>query len=139
MKALSVIGLLLAAAIIATVPISPQVTPQGLELRIDQAQAQLTYGRARRVARRVVYGGAYYRYDPSYGYDGYVVPNYGRGYPVDGYGYGYPAYSYGSYPSYRSGYSYPSSYGYGYAPYEAYTYGGYGPRIRIGWGRRGWW
>ena len=77
MKALSVIGLLLVAAIIVTVPISAQVTPQGLELRIDQAQAHLTYGRARRVARRVgyrtaVYGGAYYyRYDPSYGH-GYV-------------------------------------------------------------------
>ena len=52
MKALSVIGLLFAAAIIATVPISPQVTPRGIELSVDQAQAQVTYGRARRVARR---------------------------------------------------------------------------------------
>ena len=52
MKALSVIGLLFVAAIIATVPISPQVTPRGLELSVDQAQAQVTYGRARRVARR---------------------------------------------------------------------------------------
>jgi hypothetical protein len=119
MKVLSVIGLLFVAAIIATVPISPQVTPHGIELRIDQAQAQVYYGRARRVARRSVYRAAVY----------------GSGY---GYGYGYPAYSYGySYPSYSYGYSYPS-YGYGYAPYGAYAYR-FGPLIWIGWGRRGWW
>jgi hypothetical protein len=52
MKALSVIGLLFVAAIIATVPISPQVTPRGIELSVDQAQAQITYGRARRMERR---------------------------------------------------------------------------------------
>jgi hypothetical protein len=51
MKGLSVIGLLFAAAIVATVPISPQVTSRGLELSVDQAQAQ-TYGRYRRVTRR---------------------------------------------------------------------------------------
>jgi len=53
MKVWSVIGLLFTAAIIATIPISPQVTPRGLELSVDQAQA-ITYGRARRVTRRVV-------------------------------------------------------------------------------------
>jgi hypothetical protein len=52
MKPLSVIGLLFGAAIIATVPISPQVTPRGIEVSVDQAQAQVTYGQARRVARR---------------------------------------------------------------------------------------
>jgi hypothetical protein len=52
MKAWSVIGLLFAAAIFATIPISPQVTPRGLELSVDQAQA-ITYGRYRRVHRRV--------------------------------------------------------------------------------------
>ena len=52
MKPLSVIGLLFVAAIIATVPISPQVTPRGIELSVDQAQAQITYGRARRMERR---------------------------------------------------------------------------------------
>ena len=52
MKAWSVIGLLFAAAILATIPISPQVTPRGVELSLDQAQA-ITYGRYRRVHRRV--------------------------------------------------------------------------------------
>jgi hypothetical protein len=39
MKAWSVIGLLFAAAIFATIPISPQVTSRGVELSADQAQA----------------------------------------------------------------------------------------------------
>ena len=53
MKAFSVVGLLFAAAIFATIPISPEVTSRGVELSVDQAQA-ITYGRARRVTRRVV-------------------------------------------------------------------------------------
>jgi hypothetical protein len=53
MKAWSVIGLLFAAAIFATIPISPQVTPRGVELSVDQAQA-ITYGRYRRVHRRFI-------------------------------------------------------------------------------------
>ena len=52
MKGWSVIGLLFAAAILATVPVSPQVTPRGVELSVDAAQAY-TYGRARRITRRV--------------------------------------------------------------------------------------
>ena len=52
MKAWSIIGLLFAAAILATVPVSPQVTPRGVELSVDAAQAY-TYGRARRITRRV--------------------------------------------------------------------------------------
>ena len=52
MKALSLIGLLFAAVILATVPVSPQVTPRGVELSVDAAQAY-TYGRARRITRRV--------------------------------------------------------------------------------------
>ena len=86
MKAWSVIGLLFAAAIFATVPISPQVTPRGVELSVDQAQA-ITYGRYRRVHRRVyrrsyrsarrAYRGAYYYGAPSY----YAAPAYyGRRY-----------------------------------------------------------
>jgi hypothetical protein len=75
MKAWSVIGLLFAAAIFATIPISPQVTPRGVELSIDQAQA-ITYGRYRRVHQRVyrrhyryarrAYRRAYYWGAPSY-------------------------------------------------------------------------
>jgi hypothetical protein len=45
-------GLLFAAAIFATIPISAQVTPRGLELSVDGAKA-ITYGHARRVQRRV--------------------------------------------------------------------------------------
>ena len=56
MKACSVIGLLFAAAIFATIPISPQVTPRGVELSVDQAQA-ITYRRARVATRRA------YRYE----------------------------------------------------------------------------
>ena len=58
MKILTVIGLLFAAAIFATIPISPQVTPRGLELSVNHAQA-ITYGRYRRVYRRA-YRRAYY-------------------------------------------------------------------------------
>jgi hypothetical protein len=76
MKVCSLIGLLFAAAIFATIPISPQVTPRGVELSVDQAQA-ITYGRYRRVHRRVyrrayrrAYWGApsYYYGAPSYYY-----------------------------------------------------------------------
>ena len=59
MKAWSVIGLLFAAAILASVPVSPQVTSRGVELSVGQAQAQ-TYRRARVTARRV--GRRSYRY-----------------------------------------------------------------------------
>ena len=52
MKAWSVIGLLFAAAIFATIPISAQLTPRGVELSVDGAKA-ITYGHARRVQRRV--------------------------------------------------------------------------------------
>ena len=86
MKAWSVIALLFTAAIIAVIPISPQVTPRGVELSVDQAQA-ITYGRYRRVHRRVyrrsyryarrAYRGAYYYGAPSY----YAAPAYyGRRY-----------------------------------------------------------
>ena len=62
MKSWSVIGLLFTAAIIATIPISPQVTPRGVELSVDQAQAR-TYGQYRRAYRR--------SYDGDYGAPGY--------------------------------------------------------------------
>jgi hypothetical protein len=79
MKAWSVIGLLFAAAIFATIPISPQVTPRGVELSVDQAQA-ITYGRYRRVHRRVyrrAYRRGYYSGAPYY----YRVPSYYYGAP----------------------------------------------------------
>ena len=100
MKAWSVIGLLFAAAIFATIPISPQVTPRGLELSVDEAKA-VTYGHYRRVHRRVyrrhyryarrTYRRAYYAGTPYY----YGSPYY----------YGARSYYYGS-PSYYGRYRY---------------------------------
>jgi hypothetical protein len=91
MKAWSIITLVFAAAILATIPLSPQVTPRGLELRVDEAGA-VTYGRYRRVHRRV--------YRRSYRY---AAPSYYYGAPSYYYGarsyYGAPSYYYGS-PSY---------------------------------------
>ena len=52
MKVCSLVGLLFAATVLATIPVSPQVTPRGVELSVDQAQA-VTYRRARVTARRV--------------------------------------------------------------------------------------
>ena len=52
MRASSIVGLLFAAVMLATIPVSPQVTPRGVELSVDQAQA-VTYRRARVTARRV--------------------------------------------------------------------------------------
>jgi len=75
MKAWSVLSLLVGAAILATIPISPQVTPRGVELSVNQAQAIL--GHWRRVNRRVnrrAYRRGYY-------YGGYGAPYYyGRRY-----------------------------------------------------------
>ena len=94
MKAFSVVGLLFAAAIFATIPISPQVTPRGVELSVDRAQA-ITYGRYRRVHRRVyrrAYRSAYYGGAPSYYYS---APSYyygSRSYYGAPYFYGAPSY-----------------------------------------------
>ena len=74
MKAFSVIGLLFVAAIFATVPVSPQVTPRGVELSVDQAQA-ITYGRYRRISRRASIRS--YRYARR---AGYAAVGYGAGY-----------------------------------------------------------
>jgi hypothetical protein len=117
MKAWSVIGLLFAATIFAMVPISPQVTPRGLELSVDQAQA-ITYRRARVTARRVD--------RRAYRSAAYAVGAGAVGYGVGGYygGYGYPAYSAPTAPSYGTGYGYGSYYG-GYS-YPSYSYAGYG-------------
>ena len=87
MKAWSVIGLLFGAAILATIPISPQATPRGVELRINQAEAQIAYGNHRRVTRRA------HRAAPAYYYYGWG-PDYGA--PVRAYpgGYYQPYYPY---------------------------------------------
>jgi hypothetical protein len=87
MKVCSLIGLLFAAAIFATIPITPQVTPRGLELSVDEAKA-VTYGHYRRVHRRVyrrsyryarrAYRSGYYWSAPSYYYGArsYYAPSY---------------------------------------------------------------
>jgi hypothetical protein len=128
MKAWSVIGLLFAATIFAMVPISPQVTPRGVELSVDQAQA-ITYRRARVTARRVgrrAYRGA-----------AYAVGAGAVGYGLGGYygGYGYPAYSYSApyATNYGAGYGYGSYYGgYGYPGYSTAPYNP-GPSFGFGW------
>ena len=52
MRACSIVGLLFAAVMLATIPVSPQAISRGVELSVDQAQAY-TYRRARVTARRV--------------------------------------------------------------------------------------
>ena len=52
MRVSSIVGLMFAAVVLATIPVSPQMTPRGVELSVDQAQA-VTYRRARVTARRV--------------------------------------------------------------------------------------
>ena len=51
MRVWTIAALLFTAAILATIPVSPQPTQRGAELRVDQAEA-ITYGRYRRVTRR---------------------------------------------------------------------------------------
>jgi len=72
MKAWSVIGLLFTAAILATIPVSPQVTQRGVELSVDKAQA-ITQGRYRRVSRRAHRRG--YQVQPIGGGGGARYPN----------------------------------------------------------------
>jgi hypothetical protein len=38
MRVWTIVGLLFTAAILATIPVSPQATQRGVELRVDQAQ-----------------------------------------------------------------------------------------------------
>jgi hypothetical protein len=52
MRAYSIVGLLFGAIVLATIPVSPQATPRGVELSVDRAEA-ITYRRARVTARRV--------------------------------------------------------------------------------------
>ena len=110
MKAWSVIGLLFGAAILATIPISPQVTPRGVELSVNQAQA-VTYGRNRRVNRRLFRRGmaltpwtaalgspwAYRGAGPSAAAGYYGAGYYGYPYPAGFVYWGVPYGGYGGY------------------------------------------
>jgi hypothetical protein len=51
-RVFSLVGLAASGLVLATIPVSPQVTSRGVELSVDQAQA-VTYRRARVTARRV--------------------------------------------------------------------------------------
>jgi len=88
-------------------------TPIGLSAAIQQSEVkQNVYW------RRGYWGYSYYRpYAYTYAYRPYY------------------AYGYRPYYAYR-----PYTHSYAYRPYAygAYAYGGYGPRIWLGWGRR-WW
>ena len=108
MRVFSLAVLLLAAAVMVTIPVSPRAsTHGGFELKLDTAEAQ-TYRRARVTARR--YDRRAYRYDRGSYYGG-------------GYGYGSSSY-YGS-PYYGSSGYYGSGYGYG-GGYGRPYYGGVG-------------
>src|SRR5207253_918834 len=95
MKAWSVVSLLFTAAILSSMPVSPQVRPRGVEpLSVDQAQAQATSGRYRQASRRA-YRRAGYAVAPGYGataagydYGGAVHGYGGAGYRVESAGYG---------------------------------------------------
>src|SRR6266511_2559789 len=80
MRVWTIIGLLFTAATVATIPVSPQATQRGVELRVDQAQA-ITYGRYRRVTRRAYRRAAYAAAAAGVAGYGYGSPNYYR--PVD--------------------------------------------------------
>ena len=89
MRVFSLAGLLLTAAVMVTIPVSPRAsTHGGFELKLDTAEAQ-TYRRARVTARRYdrrayrydrrsYYGGGYgsssYYGSPYYGSSGYSAP-----------------------------------------------------------------
>jgi len=74
----SIIGLLFAAAFLVMIPISPQSTSRGVELKVDTAQAYYGHGRrvGRRVARRTYRRGAYGGYGRAY-YGGAYRGHYG--------------------------------------------------------------
>jgi hypothetical protein len=118
MRAWTISGLLFTAAILATIPVSPQATQRGVELRVDQAQA-ITYGRYRRVTRR-----AYRRagYAAGAGYTAAAAGYYGRpGYAAAGYGPGYGGGGYRIEPGGRWCAVYPSGFRW------CWTEFGYGP------------
>ena len=116
MKACSVVSLLFTAAILSTMPVSPQVTLPGVGLSVDQAWAQASYGRDGRATRRA-YRRAGYAVAPGYrataagyGYGGAVYGYGGAGYRVEPAGYGrwcnvYPSGFRWCWTDFASGYS----------------------------------
>jgi hypothetical protein len=117
-KKLSMLGVILGAAVLSAAPLSFHWSPtQTLSLSLDKADARIgrpltplsVAGVHRRAYRRAVYGTA-----AAYGVGSY--------YGARSYGsYGYPAYGYGSYASGYPGYGYRSL----YASAPGYGYGGY--------------
>jgi len=105
MKKLSLLGLIIGAALLTAAPVSIQPSPKSVvQLSLDKADARHgVYRRHYRRAYRRAYRRSYYGY-------GYGV---GSAY----YGYGYPGYG---------GYGYPGYAGYGGYGYPSYWYGGLG-------------
>src|SRR5262245_18525086 len=119
MKKLSMLGIIVGAALLSAAPFSLQWSQKNVALSLDSADARV--GRPltatsvagvnrrahRRAYRRAVYAGAVAAGVGAYGYGSY-------------YGYSSPAYSgYAPYGSYSSSYAAP--YGYSYArPYGSY-------------------
>ena len=101
MKKLSLLGIIIGAALLTAAPVSIQPSPKSVvQLSLNKADAR--YGVYRRHYRQA-YRRSYYGY-------GYGV---GSAY----YGYGYPGYG---------GYGYPGYAGYGGYGYPSYWYGGLG-------------
>ena len=124
MRVWTIIGLLFTPAILATIPISPQLTQRGVELKVDQAQA-ITYGRHRRVTRRAYRRAGYtaaaagvagYGYGSYYGYSSPSYSSYYAPQPYSSY--------YGPVSSYAPTTYYPPSYSYYRPPYAGF-YGGW--------------
>jgi hypothetical protein len=92
MKKLSVLGIVVGAALLSVMPLSihPSAT-RLVELSFNNAEAG--YAGYRKHHRRT-YQHSYYRY----GWSDYYVYKYPDGYPVSYYGYGYSAYSAGYAP-----------------------------------------
>ena len=95
MEKLSLLGIVVGAALLTTAPVSIQPSSTSVvKLSLNKADAR--YGVYRRYYRRA-YGRSHYRhgYEAGNEYYGYKYPD---GYPIRYYGYGYSAYSAGYAP-----------------------------------------
>src|SRR5262249_236521 len=126
MKKLSVLGIIVGAALLTATPVSLQWSQKNLALSLDTADARIgrpltatsVAGVRRRAYRRAVYGTAvaglggygYYRYT-SPAFSGYTAPSF----------YGYSAPSYYGYSAPYYGYSAPSYYGSYRRPYFGFS------------------